>query len=121
MNTQGLFLRGALNAVADERIRCYLSGPISGWPGLNRAAFEEAHEALEEVGFDVVNPFEVAGLETDWERCMALDLAALKTCHIMAQLDYWPLSRGARIENHKAFRWGIPVAHWRIWEQEALL
>ena len=100
-------------------MRCYLSGPISHWPRLNRPAFDEAQAALEAAGYEVVNPFDVAGDETDWARCMELDLAALKTCDIMAQLDYWPLSRGARVENSKAHRWHIPVAHWQVWVREA--
>ena len=38
---------------------------------------------------------------------------------LFAQLDYWPLSRGARVENSKAHRWHIPVAHWQVWVREA--
>lgn len=104
---------------SDKRMRAYLSGPISGQVDLNRPAFAEAQAALEAVGYEVVNPFDVAGEETDWERCMELDLAALETCDIMAQLDHWPQSRGARIENHKAYRLSIPTAHWRVWVREA--
>lgn len=121
MSQRAIFSRGLQNTNGEKRDkkRIYISGPISHWPGLNRAAFAEAQDALEAVGYEVVNPFDVTGTETDWKRCMELDLAALETCDIMAQLDYWPLSRGARIENHKAYRWGIPAAHWRVWEREA--
>ena len=98
--------------------RLYLSGPITGTIGGNRAAFEDVRGALEAVGFTVVTPFDVNGADTDWDRCMARDLAALTQCDGMAQLDDWPHSRGARIENHHAFRQGKPVAHWRVWERE---
>ena len=56
----------------------YLSGPMTGLPDNNQAAFAAVADAMRAVGFDVVNPGEVklAGNPT-WLDFMRADLALL--------------------------------------------
>jgi nucleoside 2-deoxyribosyltransferase len=56
--------------------RLYLCGPITGVPGHNKTAFDNAASALRSAGFDVFNPLE-NGLPRDaeWEMHMRADIA----------------------------------------------
>lgn len=99
-------------------MRVYCSGPISGMPNLNRSAFADAQQALEDAGYAVVNPFDVAD-STDWQTCMKADIQALMTCDSVATLDGWERSRGAKIEVSLATRLDMPVRPWQVWVREA--
>lgn len=92
----------------------YLSGPISDTPDYV-TRFADAAERLQAAGYTVVNPVDLCEAGWDWDRCMTVDLAALRDCDGVAVLDGWEASRGSRIELGEAFRWGLPVrtvAHW---------
>lgn len=94
--------------------RVYLSGPMSGLPGLNRPAFDAAAARLRAQGFQVVVPHDLAPEritgETDadyYERCLEADLAELETCQAIYQLPGWQDSRGARREHVRAQELGV--------------
>lgn len=106
---------------ARGRMHVYLSGPISGYPDLNRAGFTAAHQALNAAGFSVINPLELSS-STDWNLCMRVDLAVLMVCDAVATLDGWRHSRGSCMEVQLARRLDIPVRPWWAWcdEENAL-
>lgn len=86
----------------------YLSGPITDIPDYV-ARFAAAAARLQAAGYTVVNPVELCQPDWDWDRCMTVDLAALRTCEGVAVLDGWEASRGSRIELGEAFQRGLPV------------
>ena len=88
----------------------YISGPMTGLPGLNFAAFDKAASALRSLGFTVVNPAEVnPDAAMPWEQCMRADIKALCDCDVIALLTGWENSKGAHLEVHIAHRLGIKV------------
>ena len=90
--------------------RVYLSGPMTGLPGLNFPAFNAAAAHLRLLGVEVVNPAEinVDGVKT-WESCMRADIKALCDCDTIALLPGWEKSSGAHLELHIAHRTGMVV------------
>lgn len=90
--------------------RVYLSGPMTGMPGLNFPAFYAEAARLEKLGYDVVNPAEInpdPGM--DWNECMRRDLRALLDCDALALLDGWQKSKGAHLEMDVAHRIGMEI------------
>lgn len=79
----------------------YISGPMTGLPDYNRAAFMQAARDLRRAGFRVINPArQPAGKSWTWY--MIRDLAAVERADGVAQLEGWERSRGAQIEFHAA-------------------
>lgn len=82
-------------------IRVYISGPITGMPGLNQAAFSEVEKTLYALGYSPVNPFSVCaniGSNPTWRDYMRKDIQALCRCDKIFLLPGWWKSKGARIE-----------------------
>lgn len=94
----------------------YLSGPITGMPGLNREAFHTAAQALREAGYTVFNPAD-NGVPADaaWHEHMRADIAALTQCRTVATLPGWTGSKGATLEVHIARQLGMAVASVNAW------
>jgi hypothetical protein len=90
--------------------RIYISGPMTGRPGLNFNAFHAAAAVLRQYGHEVINP---ADLNPDpgmsWGECMRKDIAALVTCDEIVMLPGWQESRGASLEHDIATRLGMRV------------
>ena len=90
--------------------RVYISGPMTGLPGLNFPAFNAAAGVLRAKGFEVINPAE---LNPDplmsWAQCMKTDIKALCDCDTVATLPGWEHSKGADLEVHVARRLGMMV------------
>lgn len=90
--------------------RIYLSGPMTGLPGLNFAAFNAEAVRLRALGYCVVNPAEInAGADLDWHACMKADIKALCDCDTLALLPGWQRSSGAHIEMNLAHRLGMEI------------
>lgn len=91
--------------------KVYLSGPMTGKPGFNYAAFNELAADLRERGYVVLNPAENFGGATDRPRedYMRLDLAHVLEADEVIVLDGWEQSRGATLEVKVALECGIPV------------
>ena len=90
--------------------RIYISGPMTGLPGQNMAAFDAEALRLRGLGFEAENPAEInAWAEDGWHACMRRDLAALLTCDTLALLEGWQRSAGAHLEMHIAHRVGIEI------------
>ncbi len=89
----------------------YISGPMTGLPGENFAAFDEAAALLELAGFDPVNPAEMSrqnpGQTYEWY--LERDLAALKKCDAILLLPGWTKSPGAQREYHAAKSEGLEI------------
>lgn len=90
--------------------RIYLSGPMTGMPGLNFPAFNVAAARLRDLGHEVVNPAELnKDPAARWHECLRVDLKALLDCNTIALLDGWQKSNGAHLEMHVAHRVGIDI------------
>lgn len=112
-------------------MRLYVSGPITGYPDLNKPQFEIVTEALEAVGHTVLNPHVVCTLLDDhdckgpctpsedllpWADYLRADLIAmLAQADGVATLPKWEHSRGANLEVHVARALGWPVRPWAEW------
>lgn len=84
----------------------YVSGPMTGMPGLNFPAFHKAAASLRASGYTVINPAEFdeadGPVQYTWEQYLARDLKALVDCTHIALLPGWERSDGARLEKHNA-------------------
>jgi len=78
-------------------MKIYLSGPMTGIPGENRAAFNAAAKKLRAAGFVVVNPAELPK-GWSWERYMQQAMVDLAPCEGVALLPGSWQSKGARKE-----------------------
>ena len=100
------------------RFRCYVRGPMSGYPGHNIAAFDLAQSQLESLGFEVVNPADIGRhygigpdsfVDTDTMKTLLLmDLNALAYCDAIYSLPGSDKSGGADIEQRFGVYFGIP-------------
>ena len=112
-------------------MRIYISGPMTGMPNHNRAAFEAAARRLREQGHFVINPHDLtpifgtadeitgsfaalyAGDDAfggSLAQCvMDADLAAVRSCDRIYLLKGWENSRGAKKELAEAIKCGLEV------------
>lgn len=89
---------------------CYLSGPMSGLPNLNRAAFDAEAGRLRAMGITVVNPAEVELPEgATWADFMRADIKELMSCTTIVLLPGWERSEGARLEHFIAVKLDMKV------------
>lgn len=105
-------------------MRVYISGPITGRPDENRAAFTEAADRLRALGHEPVNPHDIdpshdgpcrpgyaPGADGHTSAChMRADLRALLDCDAVTLLGGWATSRGASVEVSVAEIIGLFVA-----------
>lgn len=92
--------------------KLYLSGPMTGYPKLNKPAFFKMSARLRRAGYVVVNPAELDNLEAcnSWAACLRRDLLALLMwTEAIATLPGWEGSRGANLEVHVGKLLGYPV------------
>jgi hypothetical protein len=88
-------------------MRVYISGPMTGKPDYNRAAFEVAEAYVKHRGDEAVNPFDIQCAGKDWASYMREDIRALTTCEGIVVLPGWEGSRGACLEVHIARELGL--------------
>lgn len=91
--------------------RIYLSGPMSGLPGLNFQVFHAMTASLRTAGHVVTNPAEINPDGGTWNDCMRRDIAALMDCDTVATLPGWESSKGATLEVLIAERLGMKVVN----------
>ena len=104
--------------VLPRRRTLYVSGPMTGLPDFNRAAFHKAADDLRARGYDVVNPAEVdLGPKATWEDYMRVHLATITSgdVHGLAMLPGWRKSKGARLEGDVARAFGLPMRWCHDW------
>lgn len=107
-------------------MKVYISGPIARRPLAEaRASFESEAKRLTAMGYDSVNPFDVAphpacscpdatgnagaGDGHLWGCYLRGDLAALLDCDVILMLPGWAASHGARLELQVASAVGLQV------------
>ena len=89
----------------------YVSGPMTGYPANNTAAFDRACALLRDRGYQVVSPHEKVSeaLGLTWEEYLREDIRHLLDCYGVVMLPGWPESKGARLELSIALALGMPV------------
>ena len=94
----------------------YISGPMAGYPNLNRAAFREAQDRLERAGFKTLNPLD-NGLPEDleWSDYLRADIIMVCQATAIALLPGWEASRGARLEVATAHGLGMTSLPLDVW------
>lgn len=103
-------------AAQHERHAVYLSGPMSGLPDLNHAAFDDVARDLRSAGLVVLSPPEIGrSIETNasYAAFMRADLQALVThAAVICRLDGWEESRGAKLELEVAECLGLIIVNY---------
>lgn len=101
-------------------MKVYIAGPMSGLPGLNFAAFDQAAQDLRAYGYQPINPADLdraAGFDPDVDipspafmrSALGRDLAAICQCAGVAVLPGWKSSLGALVEVSLAVRLGLRI------------
>jgi len=97
-------------------LKYYISGPITGMPDQNKAAFQAAEELIKSSGCEAVNPLTNPIHETreddTWTGYMRRDICLLMDCDAVMTLSGWEKSRGAKIEVELAKKLRIPVVEY---------
>lgn len=91
--------------------RIYLSGPMSGLPGLNFTTFHSMTASLRAGGHTFTNPAELNPDGGAWNDCMRRDIVALMECNTVATLPGWENSKGACLEVLIVDRLGMTVVN----------
>ena len=90
-------------------MRVYVAGPVTGVPELNRPAFEEAAGRIVGAGHTAIVPHWFVPADASWQDAMRTSLDLLAACEVVALLDGWERSRGAKLEARVAYELGMPV------------
>lgn len=100
MNKHYVYGRGSLPIAEIEiKIKAYICGKVTGLPLTEcTMKFGAAQKQLEKVGFKVINPLEVVGIQIEWKAAMKLCIAAMLQCHEVYALNNWMNSKGAICE-----------------------
>lgn len=94
----------------NARTRVYVSGPMTGLPGHNFPAFDEAARRLRKAGYDVHNPATKGNPPGwTWNDFMRYDIEKMMRCDAIFLLPGWHRSNGARLEYQIAKRLGFKV------------
>ena len=95
-------------------MKVFISGPMSGMPYENRAAFYKAQEELEKYGYSVWNPAWLAypnNTEFTKDDMHIIDFAALRRCDAIYMLKGWKHSKGAQEEHEYAIMRGLMIMY----------
>jgi hypothetical protein len=105
-------------------MKIYIAGPMTGYKDWNFPAFFETQEALEGLGYEVVNPAHNDGATLEealfnsgtndrpnnsWGYYMRRDLPHVLAVDAICVLDGWRDSKGASLEVHVAEALGLPI------------
>ena len=98
----------------------YIIGPVTGKPGLNRAAFAEARAELVAAGYNARIPHDFIPESATHERAMRMSLHnMLDNADGVALLDGWIGSEVALTEYEVARACGIKMLDVRSWVEFA--
>lgn len=98
----------------DARVRLYIAGPMSGYPGFNYPAFFDAEVELRRANYDILNPAR-NGKQSSWDGYMRAAIAQVIAADGIAVLPDWQMSAGATLEVHIAHSLRVPVHSVRHW------
>ena len=93
--------------VLTKMLKCYIAGPMTGYPELNYPAFATTAERLRQLGYEVVSPAELNPITTPYREAMVNDIRALVECDHILMMHGWHASKGATLERHIAQVLGI--------------
>lgn len=83
----------------DRLLNIFISGPMSGLPNYNFAAFNEAAAMLADEGYNVYNPADFGIVEgAEWGDYIRATVAMLMQCESIYMLKDWNKSSGAKLE-----------------------
>ena len=87
----------------------YISGKMKGVEDHNRPKFARAEEQLFAKDFIVINPHKLhhPDITKLWEQYLITDIEWLMKCDVIAILDDWADSKGARLEIFIAQQLGL--------------
>lgn len=104
-------------------MKLYVSGPITGLPNKNIDQFNTTSEKLRNLGFEVLNPFDLDqegfNPENCWFKYLKRDLKELLSCDALCLLPGWEESKGARLEVIVALQLELPL--FRLTESNQLV
>lgn len=103
---------------ARSRLIVYIAGPITGIPEKNLPAFEKAEQDLVDAGYAVLNPRTLeatAPPDATYQWFLRKALGMLLMADVVALLDGWEESNGARLEQYVALTCGMPCLPIRAW------
>lgn len=98
---------------AEDPVKIYISGPMTGVNDYNKKAFKEAELWLISQGHRAINPHNMP-LQSSWRDYMRQDLQALFECDAIYMLKGWWDSKGATLERQVAMAIGLKT----MYEQE---
>lgn len=91
-------------------MKVYISGPMTGLPGLNFDEFNRVERKLLEEGAEPVNPAKInPAMDADWVDCIVADILAMRDCKAIIMLKGWEKSHGAKIEKEVAKKLGMQI------------
>ena len=94
-------------------MKIYVSGPITGYSDKNKPAFDLLSTQLRNLGYEVVNPFDLDfpgfNPEECWFKYLKRDLAKAIFCDAVCLLPGWEESKGAKLEVLVAQELNIPL------------
>jgi len=103
------------------RKKIYIAGPISGVPDFEDR-FDVTAEMLRELGYDVVNPIDIARRicsalgdcpfdNVPYQTYLKADIGELIYCNTIYMLKGWENSKGAKLEHEIAQALGIYIIY----------
>ena len=90
----------------------YLSGPMTGLPDCNRAAFNSRAEAFRAAGYEVQNPADISvtfGTHKSYEFYFKRALRMMLTSDVVYVFGDYARSRGVNMELQVAQMAGMPI------------
>jgi hypothetical protein len=90
-------------------MKVYISGPMTGVYGLNKAAFREAVRELYARGHEPISPVWARVEEPSWHAYMHADLSMLDRAEAIMFLPGWQGSVGACVERRYAKKHGVQI------------
>lgn len=99
------------NDMAEESIRIYISGAISGTSDYQER-FADAERKLQQQGYDVVNPARVNDMlpkTFTHDEYMKISFSMLELCQGIYMIPGWENSKGANMEKNYACSCGIKI------------
>ena len=110
------------NPEFDFDLTYYLSGPMSGYPEYNYAAFTDAATVLRATGVTLQSPHENPwpdhhmGEKDLWDYMMHLAIDQMDKCQSIILLKGWPQSSGSRAELEVAMQRNWPVWYYHDYQ-----
>lgn len=95
--------------------KLYIAGPMSGYEGHNKMAFQDAEAKLWLMNYDPVNPAPYERPDFEWADYLKRDIPLLLQCQGVATLPNWQQSKGATLEVHIAQQLNMPVLPVEVW------